>query len=93
MKFQKNNKNFIYQGKRHKKHVEKVPFFDAFKNLLGGNFLNILEIELTELIPYENNPRNNDEAVESVVNFDLSDNKVLELATWDLELLIVKIVI
>lgn len=55
--------------------------------------MNILDLKLTELIPYENNPRNNDEAVESVVNFDLSDNKVLELATWDLELLIVKIVI
>ena len=45
-----------------------MPFFDAFKNLLGGNFLNILEIELTELIPYENNPRNNEEAVEPVAN-------------------------
>ena len=30
--------------------------------------MNILEIELTELIPYENNPRNNEEAVEPVVN-------------------------
>ena len=68
MKFQKNNKNFIYQGKRHKKHVKKVPFFDAFKNLLGGHFLNILEIDLTELIPYENNPHNNEEAVEPVAN-------------------------
>lgn len=101
--------------------------------------MNILEIELTELIPYENNPRNNEEAVEPVANsiktfgfkvpivvdknnviiaghtrykaakklglekvpcivaddltdeqvkaFRLADNKVGELATWDLELL------
>ena len=68
MKFQKNNEILIQQGKRHKKHVEKVPFFDAFKNLLGGNFLNILEIELTELIPCENNPRNNEETIEPVAN-------------------------
>ena len=67
MKFQKNNQNLIYQGKRHKKHVEKVPFL-ILKNLLGGNFLNILEIELIELIPYENNPRNNEEVVEPVAN-------------------------
>ena len=67
--------------------------FLIFKNLLGGNFLNILDLKLTKLIPYENNPRSNEETVEPVVNFDLTDNKVLELATWDLELLIVKIVI
>ena len=30
--------------------------------------MNILEIELTELIPYENNPRNNKETVEPVAN-------------------------
>ena len=48
--------------------LKKCLFFDAFKNLLGGNFLNILEIELTELIPYENNPRNNEEAIETVAN-------------------------
>ena len=54
--------------KKAQKHIEKVPFVDAFKNLLGGNFLNILEIELTELIPYENNPRNNEETVEPVAN-------------------------
>lgn len=30
--------------------------------------MNILEIELTELISYENNPRNNEEAVELVAN-------------------------
>ena len=55
--------------------------------------MNILDLKLTKLIPYENNPRSNEETVEPVVNFDLTDNKVLELATWDLELLIVKIVI
>lgn len=30
--------------------------------------MNILEIKLTELIPYENNPRNNEEAIETVAN-------------------------
>ena len=30
--------------------------------------MNILELELTELIPYENNPRNNEETVEPVAN-------------------------
>lgn len=30
--------------------------------------LNILELELIELIPYKNNPRNNEEAVEPVAN-------------------------
>ena len=30
--------------------------------------MNILELELTELIPYENNPRNNEETVELVAN-------------------------
>ena len=30
--------------------------------------MNILEIELTELIPYENNPRNNEETIEPVAN-------------------------
>lgn len=30
--------------------------------------MNILELELTELIPYENNPRNNEEAIEPVAN-------------------------
>ena len=30
--------------------------------------MNILELELTELIPYENNPRNNEEIVEPVAN-------------------------
>ena len=30
--------------------------------------MNILELKLTELKPYENNPRNNDEAVEPVAN-------------------------
>ena len=30
--------------------------------------MNILEIELTELIPYENNSRNNEETVEPVAN-------------------------
>ena len=43
-------------------------FFDTFKILLGGLFLNILELKLTELKPYQNNPRNNDEAVEPVAN-------------------------
>lgn len=46
----------------------KKCLFLMLLNLLGGNFLNILEIELTELIPYENNPRNNEEAVELVAN-------------------------
>ena len=101
--------------------------------------MNILELELTELKPYKNNPRNNDEAVEPVANsiktfgfkvpividknnviiaghtrykaakklglekvpciiaddlneeqvnaFRLADNKVGEVATWDIELL------
>ena len=48
--------------------LKKCLFFDAFKNLLEGNFLNILEIELTELIPYENNPRNNEENIEPAAN-------------------------
>lgn len=101
--------------------------------------MNIVEITLEELRPYENNPRNNDEAVEPVANsikefgfkvpividkdnviiaghtrykaakklglekvpciiaddlteeqiraFRLADNKVSEIATWDIELL------
>lgn len=101
--------------------------------------MNIVEITLKELKPYENNPRNNDEAVEPVANsikefgfkvpividkdnviiaghtrykaakklglekvpcivaddlteeqiraFRLADNKVSEIATWDIELL------
>ena len=101
--------------------------------------MNILELKLSELKPYKNNPRNNDEAVEPVANsiktfgfkvpivldknnviiaghtrykaakklglekvpcivaddlteeqvnaFRLADNKVGEVATWDLELL------
>ena len=48
--------------------LKKCLFLMLLKILLGGNFLNILEIELTELIPYENNPRNNEEAVEPVAN-------------------------
>ena len=30
--------------------------------------LNIVDIKLDELIPYENNPRNNEEAIEPVAN-------------------------
>ena len=30
--------------------------------------MNILELELTELIPYEDNPRNNEEDIETVAN-------------------------
>ena len=48
--------------------------------------MNIVDIKLDDLKPYENNPRNNEEAVEPVVNFDLADNKVGEIATWDFNL-------
>ena len=37
-----------------------------FKKLLGVYKVNIVDIKLDELKPYENNPRNNEEAVEPV---------------------------
>ena len=48
--------------------------------------MNNVDIKLDDLKPYENNPRNNEEAVEPVVNFDLADNIVGELATWNFNL-------
>src|SRR3989339_781079 len=49
--------------------------------------MNLVMKKVTQLLEYENNPRNNEVAIEAVANsikaFGLADNKTAELATWD----------